>query len=139
MSSTMFAILGRLTSDAESKNINDDKTITKFSIAVNRAGSWNQEENTYDAGFFDAECWNASEALLPYLTKGTAVWVSGELQQHKWQEDGKNRYRIIFKAHRIELASGGKGRDSNESSDETPEPVESARKGAKSNNPFKEE
>jgi single-strand DNA-binding protein len=69
-----LTIAGRLTKDAETRDVGSDR-VTSFSVAVDdRQG---KEKRTL---FFDASLWGKrGDSLAPHLTKGSSVTVSGDL------------------------------------------------------------
>ena len=96
-------IVGRLTRDSELKFTNSGAAVASMSIAVNRSrkdgDQWVEEPN-----FFDISLWGKrSESLNQYLTKGTRIAVSGELQQNRWEQDGQKRSKVLIHANNIQL------------------------------------
>ena len=109
--------IGRLTRDCETKNINEKSIIVKFSIACDRAGDRDETD------FFDCFLFLPKEAKLPdYLKKGKLVFISGSLQQDRWEtKDGEKRSKVVIKIDDLKLL-GGNGKGSKPA--EEPEPVE---------------
>ena len=69
-----LTIAGRLTKDAETRDAGGSR-VTGFSVAVD-----NWDGKTKGTLFFDASWWGAKgEKMAQYLTKATAVTVSGDL------------------------------------------------------------
>ena len=66
---------GRLTRDAETKQIRDDLSITSFSLAVDCG--FGEKKRTE---FITVKAFK-KDALAPHLTKGKAVAVHGEYQE----------------------------------------------------------
>jgi len=93
-------LVGRLTRDIEKRVINN-KTLISFSIASNRyAGK--DKENEVD--YFDIQVWGKyAEVLESLLEKGQQVIVYGFLRQQRWEQDGKNRSRIIVNAIVVQI------------------------------------
>lgn len=84
-------LMGRLTRDPEVRTTTSGKTITSFSIAVDRGGQEDQ------ADFFDVTAWEKlGELVSQYLSKGRRCLVQGRLRQDSWddKETGKKRSRI---------------------------------------------
>lgn len=78
-----ICISGRMTKDPDSKNVGEH-TVVSFGIAVDGYGKNPQ------TSFFDVECWDkTAEFVGEYLTKGSPVFITGRLQQDRWEKDGK--------------------------------------------------
>lgn len=95
-----FEILGRLTKDAESKNIGEIN-VCNFTLAVNEKRK--EEEKTH---YFDCVVFNENliNVICKYVKKGDLVIVSGELSHHIYEtKDGKKHSRVDFVVDTIEL------------------------------------
>lgn len=94
-------IMGRLTADAETKQVNEKKTVTNFSIACDRNIPAEGENNNTD--FFKITAWNQSTAFVgKYLKKGEQVIVSGSLRNNNWNDvEGKKHYECYIEADHI--------------------------------------
>lgn len=94
-------IIGRLTRDADVKQIPSGTEVASLSVAVNRSikrgDQWSEE-----ASFFDVEKWKPG-GLAQYLTKGQQVAVTGELIQDRWEHDGQKRSKVKIHAQSIQL------------------------------------
>lgn len=107
-------LLGRLTKDPELKTTNSGKSVTTFSLAVDRAY---KQDNQPTADFFDVTAWGKqAEVICQYLKKGRQICVRGRLQQRKWQtRTGENRYAVDVVLESFDFvgsskdASGGSG------------------------------
>jgi single-strand DNA-binding protein len=96
-------LMGRLTRDPEVRTTSSGKTITSFSIAVDRGG---QEDA---ADFFDVTAWEKlGELVSQYLSKGRRCLVQGRLRQDSWddKETGKKRTRIEVVASDVTFLDG---------------------------------
>lgn len=95
-------LMGRLTRDPEVKNINDNMSITSFSLAVDRQG----KEDAAD--FFDIEAWNKlGELVANYLTKGRQCIVQGRLKQDRFEDkEGNKRSKIVIAASDVIFVGG---------------------------------
>jgi single-strand DNA-binding protein len=109
-------LMGRLTRDPESRTTPSGKTITSFSLAVDRAG---QDDAT---DFFDITAWEKlGELVSQYLSKGRRCLVQGRLRQDSWddKETGKKRSRIEVVASDVTFLDGPSG-DGGSSNSNTP-------------------
>ena len=82
---------GRLTQTPELKTTNNGKSVTSFSLAVERDFSTGDERET---DFINIVAWNkTAEFITRYFTKGKQMIVKGSLQVRKYQtQNGENRY-----------------------------------------------
>lgn len=99
-------LMGRLTRDPETRTTPSGKTVTSFSIAVDRAGQDDQ------ADFFDVTAWEKTgELVQQYLSKGRRVLVQGRLRQDSWddKETGKKRSRVEVTASDVTFLDGPNG------------------------------
>lgn len=99
-------LMGRLTRDPEVRTTSTGKTITSFSIAVDRGG---QEDA---ADFFDVTAWEKlGELVSQYLSKGRRCLVQGRLRQDSWddKETGKKRSKVEVVATDVTFLDGPGG------------------------------
>ena len=85
------AILGgRLTSDPEVKTTQSGTPVCSFSIAVNRKGA---KDGQQQSDFIACVAWKERAELIgKYFRKGSSICIVGELQTRKWQDNnGNNR------------------------------------------------
>ncbi|HJP81658.1 MAG TPA: single-stranded DNA-binding protein [Candidatus Saccharimonadales bacterium] len=96
-------LMGRLTRDPEVRTTTTGKTITSFSIAVDRGGQEDQ------ADFFDVTAWEKlGELVSQYLSKGRRCLVQGRLRQDSWddKETGKKRSKVEVVATDVTFLDG---------------------------------
>ena len=99
-------LMGRLTRDPEVRTTTTGKTITSFSIAVDRGGQDDQ------ADFFDITAWEKlGELVSQYLSKGRRCLVQGRLRQDSWddKETGKKRSKVEVVATDVTFLDGPSG------------------------------
>lgn len=79
-------IWGRLGKDPETKSINNGKSVTEFTVAVNQTG---KEQTTawYRVSLFD----KAGENAANLLRKGSGIFVSGTLRLDEWTDREGNK------------------------------------------------
>lgn len=123
-------LMGRLTRDPEMRTTTSGKSITSFSLAVDRGG---QSEQT---DFFDVTAWEKlAELVNQYLSKGRRCLVQGRLQQDSWddKETGKKRSKIVVVATDVTFLDGpsdgqpgsqGSSKGSQTSNDVTPQDID---------------
>lgn len=96
-------LMGRLTRDPETRSTQTGKTITSFSLAVDRQGQDDQ------ADFFNITAWEKlGELVSQYLTKGRRCIVQGRLRQDSWddKETGKKRSSVEVVASDVTFLDG---------------------------------
>ena len=82
---------GRLTADPELKTTPSGKAVTTFSIAVNRRGGGNQQEQKAD--FFTVTAWRGTaEFITRYFRKGQSICVCGVLENRSWTDERGNTH-----------------------------------------------
>lgn len=99
-------LMGRLTRDPETRTTPSGKTITSFSLAVDRFGQDDQ------ADFFDVTAWEKlGELVSQYLSKGRRCLVQGRLRQDSWddKETGKKRSKVEVVATDVTFLDGPAG------------------------------
>jgi single-strand DNA-binding protein len=103
-------LMGRLTRDPEVRTTASGKTITSFSLAVDRGGQDDQ------ADFFDITAWEKlGELVSQYLSKGRRCLVQGRLRQDSWddKETGKKRSKVEVVATDVTFLDGPNGDSGN--------------------------
>jgi single-strand DNA-binding protein len=99
-------LMGRLTREPEVRTTSTGKTITSFSLAVDRGGQDDQ------ADFFDITAWEKlGELVSQYLSKGRRCLVQGRLRQDSWddKETGKKRTKVEVVATDVTFLDGPSG------------------------------
>lgn len=99
-------LMGRLTRDPETRTTSSGKTVTSFSIAVDRGG---QDDAT---DFFDITAWEKlGDLVAQYLTKGRRTLVQGRLLQSSWddKDTGKKRTKVEVVATDVTFLDGPSG------------------------------
>ena len=99
-------LMGRLTRDPEVRTTASGKSVTSFSLAVDRGGQEDQ------ADFFDITAWEKTgELVAQYLSKGRRCLVQGRLRQDSWtdKESGKKRSRVEVTANDVTFLDGPNG------------------------------
>lgn len=110
-------LMGRLTRDPETRTTPSGKSVTSFSIAVDRIGSDDQ------ADFFDVTAWEKTgELVQQYLSKGRRVLIQGRLRQDSWddKETGKKRSRVEVTATDVTFLDGPSGDNTGSSAPAAP-------------------
>jgi single-strand DNA-binding protein len=99
-------LMGRLTRDPETRTTPSGKSVTSFSLAVDRGTQDDQ------ADFFDVTAWEKTgELVAQYLSKGRRCLVQGRLRQDSWddKESGKKRSKVEVVAFDVTFLDGPNG------------------------------
>lgn len=81
-------LMGRMTSDPELKNTPNGKTVTQFSVAVNRKYSKDNQADFIECVAFE----KTAEFIAQYMRKGSAIIICGRLQVDSWKDkEGASR------------------------------------------------
>ena len=104
-------ITGRLTRDAEVRNLPNEKKVVNFSIATNDNYRNKQGERIEQTSYFDCSYW-ISPNVAKILTKGALVELTGRASTRAWSaNDGELRASLNFHTATIKLHGGGKKTD----------------------------
>lgn len=98
-------LIGNLTRDPESGNTQSGVAYCRFSLAVNRRFS--RENNEVD--YFNVVCWRGlAENCAKILVKGRKVCVSGSIQTRQYDaQDGSKRTAFDIVADEVEFLPSG--------------------------------
>jgi len=98
-------LAGNLTKDPEVNYYDQDKKVTKFSIAINRRyldvkGEKKEEVCYCDITVFDSQ----ADSCAKYLQKGDNVYLEGVLQTRSWETDtGERKSKLCVKGTRVQF------------------------------------
>lgn len=86
------SLVGRLTKDAEIRQVAENRQVCSFTLAINR--SYKNAKGESDADYIQCNVWNnLAEQVAKFCGKGSLVGVSGRLQTHNYvNADGKRVY-----------------------------------------------
>lgn len=98
------ALTGNLTKDPEVRQTGSGKTVANLRVAVNTYGD--------KTSYFDLVVWErTAEIAGEYLHKGSAVAVSGRLEQREWEKDGQKRSSVELIVNDLKLPAKGAARE----------------------------
>lgn len=87
----MVYLIGRLTTDPEMKEYEDDKKGLAINLAVQR--SYKNENGIYDTDFIRCVLWEGiAKHTCEYCKKGDLVGVKGRLQTRSYEVEGETKY-----------------------------------------------
>lgn len=95
----VVVLQGRMTRDPELRHTQAGKSVTSFSLAVDR----DFKSNGKETDFIDVVAWGqTAEFVCSYLGKGRMIGVTGRLQVREWQDrDGNRRRNAEVQADRV--------------------------------------
>ncbi len=108
-------LLGRLGRDPEVRNFQNGGRVVKLRLATSerykdREGNMQERTEWHSVAIFNEKLGEIAEK---YLRKGSEVYIEGQLETRKWQDQsGQDRYttEIVLRQFRGELALvGGRG------------------------------
>ncbi len=101
-------ITGRVTADAQVRNVSNSKTVVNFSVAINDSYKNKAGERIEQTTYFDCAYW-LSPKVATILTKGTVVELTGKVSARAWTgSDGQPHAGLNFNTSQIKLHGGGK-------------------------------
>ena len=109
-----LTIIGNLTRDPEQRTTPSGSTVCSFTVAVNRRGRRDAQNNQPEADFFRVSAWNQlGENCARYLAKGRKVAVVGPVSVHTYQgQDVQTRASLEVMANDVEFLSSRNEADS---------------------------
>ncbi len=94
-------ILGRLGGSPELRQTNSGKSVTSFSVAVDRPYSKDKEKET---DWIDCVAWQGTaEFICRYFEKGSPISLVGTLQSRTWEKDGQKHKAIEVLVENVEF------------------------------------
>ena len=99
-------IKGRLTKSPELKHINDEMSVTKFSVAVDRKVKAGEEKKT---DFINCTAWNKQgEFIEKYFSKGQEIAIVGRLEVNNYEKDGERKTSVYVVVEEVEFVGSKK-------------------------------
>lgn len=98
-------IIGRLCADPELKMTNGGKSVTTFTIAVNR--EWQKSESD----FLDCVAWEkTAEFICKYFQKGAPIVIEGAIQTRTYEDkNGQKRKAVEISVKNVEFVPKNAG------------------------------
>ena len=95
------SLVGRLTSDPDSRVTQSGDTVVSVRLAVNARRGGENVPNYFDVTFFGKL---GSEVVAKYCGKGSKIGVTGRLQWREWEaKDGSKRQSVSVVANDVSL------------------------------------
>jgi single-strand DNA-binding protein len=101
-------ITGRVTRNAEIKNVSGDRKLVAFSIAVNDSYKPKNREKKDLVTYFNCAYW-LSTTIAKSITQGSIVSCYGRIEMNIWKDgSGEPRGSLNFHVNNIRFVSKGK-------------------------------
>lgn len=102
-------ITGNMTRDPELRNTTTGRSVCSFGVAVNRTYRDANGDSKEEVSFIDCSAWNGlGETIAQYGKKGSAVLVSGRLNQRSWEDKtGAKRSTVEIVVEDFNFLGGG--------------------------------
>lgn len=100
---------GNLTRDPELKNLQNDKRVVNFGIAVNGRTYKKGDQELKEVLFLTCEAWDTgADVIAKHFTKGKAIIVRGELREDTWKgPNGEDRKGMKLRVEKFWFPPGG--------------------------------
>lgn len=126
-------LMGNLTRDPELRATPSGQQVASFSLAVNRTWKNADGEQQEAVDYIDCNAWGKpGEIITQYMKKGSAILVSGRLQQRSWEQEGQKRNKVEIVVEDFNFVGGGNDSGSNSSYQEATPTTNSAPVSTKS-------
>jgi len=101
-------ITGRVTADAQVRNVSNSKKVVNFSVAINDSYKNKAGGHIEQVTYFDCAYW-LSPKVAQLLTKVTVLELTGRLSARAWTgSDGQPHAVLNFNTSQIKLHGGCK-------------------------------
>ena len=85
-------LAGRITADPELKQTPSGVSVVRFTLAVNRRFSRNNDQGEQQTDFITMVAWRqTAEFISKYFKKGSAICVTGSIQTRTWNDNNGNK------------------------------------------------
>lgn len=120
-------IMGRICNDLELKKTPSGVSVTRFTVAVDRAYKQGEERK---ADFINVTAWRGTaEFICRNFNKGKAIVVKGAIQTGTYEKDGRKYNTFEIVAYDVFFCGGKNDGGSNNSSQNKPQATGTASYG----------
>jgi single-strand DNA-binding protein len=121
-------LLGIVGQDVEFKNVSDNFSVANFSLATTRSYKDKSGDWVDKTEWHNIVCYNKmAEIAQKAVTKGSKIYVEGQIETKSWDKDGVKQYRTEINADTISViakkgdgASTGNDQIGDDDSDDLP-------------------
>lgn len=101
-------IIGNLGADPQEKATAKGTKYTTFSVAVNRYWKGEDGKSNKRTDWFNVEAWGRmGEICLSLLSKGSLVYMEGELRTDRYEKEGETKYFTKIVLQRLQKLDYG--------------------------------
>lgn len=114
-------LMGRLTRDAELKNLPSGVPVANFSLATNRVWYDQQKQKQEEVEFHNCTAFNkTAENISKYTKKGHLLYIEGRITTRSWDDKttGEKKYRTEIIVEEMKLLPNGRNESGNDGSAE---------------------
>ena len=132
-------VAGNLTRDPELRATPNGAQVASFSIAVNRTFKGSDGNQVDQVSYIECVAWaRTGETIAQYCKKGSALLVSGRIEQRSWDDknSGQKRSRTEIIVEDFTFIGGGNGGGAGGSSSYGGGASKSSARASKSNDDF---
>ncbi len=94
-------IIGRIGGDAETKVINENFSVTSFSVATSHSWLDKNKERQTETTWHNVKVPNANSYIKDNIRKGMNIYVEGRLRKFEYEKDGVKHYGVEIVASHI--------------------------------------
>ena len=99
-------LIGYLSTDPDMKQLNPNTCVTKFSLATSKKFKDAQGVLKEETAWHRIVTWNkTAENCAKFLSKGSQVYLEGEIVYQMWEKDGQKMYGTEIKADMVNFLS----------------------------------
>ena len=107
-------LIGRLTKDVDLRYTQDQKSVSRFTLAVNRM------KKDDGADFINCVAWDKTADLMnKYVHKGDQIGLSGHIKTGSYDKDGHKVYTLDVVVDSIYLLGGAKQKPDQNAADDS--------------------
>ena len=100
-------LIGRVGKDATVNDVNG-KSVINFSLCHSESWKNAQGEKQEKSTWFDCSYWKDNTSVAQYITKGSQVYVEGQVDIRTYQAaDGGTKATLAVKVGMVQLLGGG--------------------------------
>ncbi len=98
-------LVGRLTKDLETKELEEGKSVCNMTLAIPR--SFKNADGEYETDFVECVLWNSiAQNTAEYCKKGDIIGVKGRLQTDNYEkENGEKVFKLNVIAEKVTFLS----------------------------------
>lgn len=107
-------LVGRVGKDPEFRNLDNDRSIARFTLATNETYKNKSGEKVTNTEWHNLVVWRAqAEYANKYIKKGALIYVEGKIRSRTWDDkDGIKRYTTEIEVENIQILGSKVGEPS---------------------------